>query len=204
MQKNKSSQTPIIIVLITILLIMSGYIIYDKVFTSKETDTAKEEIDYDKVYNNYQKEMQKNLPQLTDIAFKTSDIEYKAGIRELIVNKENEAVIEFDEESTLYKKYGQNYKIAKDVLYSTSLLIGNGFQKVIFFLKIDGSISYIYIKDEKIEELKMTNNLLNIKNVTSIFNYTKYIENAPSTVGIYALDIEGKIHNLDSSILKNN
>lgn len=147
--------------------------------------------------------MSDNLPQLTDIALNLDDLEYKIGIREVLVNKNYEVSIELDEESALYKKYGQNYKVAQDVIYANSLNIGNSFQKVIFFLKKDGSISYIYLKDENVNELKIRHNLLNLKNVTMIFNYTKYLENASSTISIVALDSEGNIHNLDNAILKN-
>lgn len=202
MEKSNSQKTSIIVILTLVIVVMGSYFVYDKVFT-KEEQTNKNESSSKEVFKNYEKSMSDKLPQDTLISRWENDIEYKVGITNLLVNKNKDAVMEFADGSALQKKYGKTYTVAKDVIYAESLMIGNNNQKVIFFIKSDGSLSYIYISSEDMTEIKVHDNLLNLKNVISIFNHTTYIENAASTVGLYALDIEGNIHSLDNAIYNN-
>ena len=91
------------------------------------------------------------------------------GVESVYVNSKAEAYARLKEDSKLYKKYGEEYKLSDNVANVYDYKMGNGINEYIFLLKTDGSVDYIYLNMDD-------NNKITIKKLKEVKDVTNIIQ----------------------------
>ena len=111
------------------------------------------------------------------------------GIENIILNYNGDLHINIASDSALGKKYGNDYKIASNIIKAGALYYGQDASIIIFAIENSGNLRCCLISDTTKLELKTITNLKNIIEVQSYNN-----GESPSLV---AIDIDGKMYKIN-------
>ena len=129
-------------------------------------DNKSKEISSNDYITNFSSSVAKELGSANEISVDSAVNGY-FGVNSLSVNANSEAYIQLNEDSKLYKKYGENYKLSNNVANVYCYKMGNGINEYIFLIKTDGTVEYIHLQDDDNNSLKLTK-LKKVKDITNI------------------------------------
>lgn len=118
------------------------------------------------------------------------------GISDAYVDSHGDAYIDIAETSSLYSKYGTNYKVASNVADVAFCHYANGLTYYLALVNQDGTVSVIVLSDDtsRMSEIKVTN-IPNVNNIVKVI-YQRYGNGWFGT----AIDVNGNTISLDQYI----
>ena len=90
------------------------------------------------------------------------------GITYAYVNSNSEAYIVMNQNSNLYNKYGEEYKIADNVANIYIYQLNQSINEYIFIVKKDGTVEYSYLESGYNEDDLTVHKIDKVKDVTNI------------------------------------
>ena len=214
MEENKSRKfkfSTILVIFLIIILLLEICITYYKLGESYVTiDKLNKEIresknaDTDEIntYSNFVKKIEKSVKALEEknnekitkeVDIFDGDEGKRYGYAGAYVDEQNNAYIKIKEDTTLYNKYGKEYKVDENVLNVYVAYYANGGFSDFIFIKRDGTVDTV--STANMEEIKCEK-LENVKNAVTVLPCA--MEDKDYGVGEYQyliIDINGNVVN---------
>ena len=177
---KKISVSTLFLVLAIILIGVMGYMMYNLNIQNNDLEKRVEELankqeikenSFAIYQENYEKAFKQTMTSENRIEIYTHNEYSMHGVERIYLDKNNDAYLTFNENSDLYKKYGENYKIETGVANIFLCDMGNGGYQEAIFLKLDGTASYV--SGYKIETTNSVNceNIDGVENAVNVINY---------------------------------
>ena len=140
----------------------------EKVENNVKDENITEETTKENQYlNNFSESVSEELGTANNIRVE-DPLQGRFGITYAYVNSNSEAYIVMNQNSNLYNKYGEEYKIADNVANIYIYQLNQSIKEYIFIVKKDGTVEYSYLESGYNEDDLTVHKIDKVKDVTNI------------------------------------